>query len=439
MFEFEEDLSAGARIKAVGIGGGGGNAINTMMRSRLPGVDFIALNTDVQALKQNEAPVRIQIGKQLTKGLSTGANPEIGRAAALEDAKLIKDSLVGCDLVFILACLGGGTGTGAAPVIARLAREENILTVAVVTKPFSFEGRRRSVQAEAGIKALKEEADVTMVIANDNLLGLADKNMPMIDGFKMVDNILLQAVRGISDPITMPGLISVDFAAVNSLMRKTGMAIMGTAVARGEDRAIQAARQAISSPVLGGKAISGATGILLNITGPNNMTLFEVSEACKLIQQEVPADANIVFGSVIDERLQGEISVTLIATGFSEIGVQTVKDISPPYRPPLSPTAATIRDVVEDLAAERAGMTPRTWGEEGIEKALDQEPPLASETVFNGTSLLEMSGVTRSEPVKEMISKQQVEFKQSLRDLSNMSDHDDDKYEIPAFIRRRAD
>lgn len=429
MFEFEEDLSVGARIKVVGLGGGGGNAIKTMMEAHVPGVDFMAINTDVQSLKAHAAPVRIQIGKQLTRGLSTGANPDIGRQAALEDAKLIKDSLTGCDLIFVVAGLGGGTGSGAVPVVSRLAREEGILTVGIVTKPFSFEGRRRTLQAEAAINALKLEADATLVIANDNLLSLADKNTPLLDGFKMVDKVLLQAVRSLSDLITSPGLISLDFADVNVIMRKAGFAAMGGAMARGEGRAVQAAKQALSCPLLGGMRVAEATGILLNITGSANMTLFEVNEACKLVQQELRPDANFVFGSVIDEGLGDGIGVTVLATGFK------MDEGADKLQIPLN-----IRAVVEDLKAEGMGTLPPVWGEEKSEPVIAPLRQPAPEAILGGEPLMETAGVARPVSAKEMtLSKQQGEFKQSLRDLSNMIDHDDDKYEIPAFIRRRAD
>src|SRR3989339_547819 len=294
MFEFEDDLSVAAKIKVVGVGGGGGNAIKTMMRARMEGIDFAAINTDIQALKLNEAPTKIQIGSQLTKGLGAGANPEIGRHAAIEDAAIIQETLKGSDMVFITAGMGGGTGTGAAPVIGKLARALGILTVGVVTKPFSFEGKKRMRHADEGIAALKNEVDTLICIPNDNLLNLADKNTPIIDSFKMVDHVLLQAVKAISELITTPGLINLDFADVNTIMRNAGVAVMGTGVASGENRALEAARLAISSPLLENISVAGATGLLLNITGSSNMTLFELNEACKLIQQEAHEDANII-------------------------------------------------------------------------------------------------------------------------------------------------
>lgn len=317
MFEFEENFDQGAKIKVVGVGGGGGNAVKTMIRSGLEGVEFIVANTDVQALKGNDANVKIQLGTELTRGLGAGSNPEVGMQAAMEDAEVIKETLSGADMIFVTAGMGGGTGTGGAPVIARLARELGILTVGVVTKPFLFEGRKRQKQAEMGITALSNEVDTLITIPNERLLAVSGKDTPMLDTFKAADDVLLQAVKGISDLITIPGLINLDFADVRTVMQETGMALMGTGISQAENRAIEAARQAISSPLLENISISGATGILLNITGSSNMTLYEVNEACKLIQEEAHEEANIIFGAVIDDNLQEGMRVTVIATGFS--------------------------------------------------------------------------------------------------------------------------
>lgn len=322
MFEFEENLSSDAKIKIVGVGGGGGNALKTMMRAQLDHIDFIAINTDIQALKQNEAAIRVQIGKKLTRGLGAGANPDVGRNAALEDATMISEALSGTDMIFITAGMGGGTGTGAAPIIANVAREMGILTVGIVTKPFSFEGRKRMRHAEEGIESLRKAVDTLICIPNDKLLNLAGKETPMIDSFKMADHVLLQAVRSISDLITIPGLINLDFADVKTIMSDAGIALMGTGIAAGENRAIEAAKMAISSPLLENISIAGATGILLNITGPSTMTLFEVNEASKLVQQEAHEDANIIFGSVVNDSMKDEIRVTVIATGFDKAPVR---------------------------------------------------------------------------------------------------------------------
>ncbi|HEX5035255.1 MAG TPA: cell division protein FtsZ [bacterium] len=318
MFEFEENLAQNAKIKVIGVGGGGGNAVNTMIRAKLDGVDFVAANTDIQALKFSDAPIKIQIGTKATKGLGAGANPEVGRTAAMEDQNTIAEVLGGSDMVFITCGMGGGTGTGAAPVIAKVAKELGALTVGVVTRPFSFEGKKRSKHADLGIEALRESVDTLIVIPNERLLTVAGKDTPMIDTFKMADEVLLQAVKGISDLITIPGLINLDFADVRTIMGEMGMALMGTGTGQGESRAMEAAQKAISSPLLENVSINGATGIIINITGPANMTLFEVNEASKLVQQEAHEEANIIFGAVIDEKMKDAMRVTVIATGFNK-------------------------------------------------------------------------------------------------------------------------
>lgn len=336
MFEFEENLATNAKIKVVGVGGGGGNAIRTMMKEHIAGVDFVAINTDVQSLKDNDAMVKIQIGSKLTRGLGAGANPQVGRDAALEDAALIGEAIAGSDMIFITAGLGGGTGTGAVPVIAKIARDLGILAVCIVTKPFSFEGRKRMRQAEAGIALLKESADTIICIPNDNMLSLAGKDTPIVDSFKMVDYVLLQAVRGISDLITTPGLINLDFADIRTIMKDAGLALMGTGIASGESRALEAAKLAVRSPLLEEVSVTGATGILLNIRGSSNMTLFEVNEASKLIQQECHEDANIIFGTVVDESMKDDLRITVIATGFGKemaaIRSNAREHVAPPAR-----------------------------------------------------------------------------------------------------------
>lgn len=318
MFEFEENLAQNAQIKVIGVGGGGGNAVNTMIRSQLEGVEFIAANTDVQALKNSHASVKLQIGAEATKGLGAGANPEIGRQAAQEDEAHVAEVLTGADLVFITCGMGGGTGTGAAPVIARIAKEMGALTVGVVTKPFAFEGKKRSRHADAGVDQLRDSVDTLITIPNEKLLSVAGKDTPMLETFKKADEVLLQAVKGISDLITIPGLINLDFADVRTIMGEMGMALMGTGTAEGENRAMEAAQKAISSPLLENVSINGATGIIINISGPSDMTLFEVNEASKMVQQEAHEEANIIFGAVIDEKLQNKIRVTVIATGFNK-------------------------------------------------------------------------------------------------------------------------
>ena len=311
----EPDL--GAKIKVVGVGGGGGNALNTMIMAGLTGVDFIAANTDCQALQHNRASGKIQLGAQVTKGLGAGANPEIGRQAALEDRDRILAALEGADMVFVTAGMGGGTGTGGAPIIADLARSVGALTVGVVTKPFIFEGKRRLKQAEHGISELKGTVDTLITIPNQRLLAVADQNTTLLDTFKKADEVLLNAVQGISDLITIPGLINVDFADVRTIMSNMGVALMGTGSATGPERALIAAKMAIESPLLEDVQIDGATGILINITGGGNMTLVEVNQACSLIQEAAHEDANIIFGSVIDDEMGDELKITVIATGFA--------------------------------------------------------------------------------------------------------------------------
>jgi cell division protein FtsZ len=318
MIEFESSNPdrQHAKILVIGVGGGGGNAIETMISSRMSGVDFVVANTDVQALEKNRAPLKLQIGADLTGGLGAGANPEIGRKAALEDREQIEELLTGADMVFVTAGMGGGTGTGAAPVIAEIARSMGALTVAVVTKPFFFEGNRRRKQAEEGITQLKQSVDTLITIPNQRLLSITDPQTSLLDAFKKADEVLLNAVRGISDLITVHGHINVDFADVTTIMKEQGMALMGIGRASGEKRAVEAAHMAVSSPLLEDVTIDGATGILINISGGPTMTLHEVNAAATLIQEAAHEDANIIFGSVICENMRDEISITVIATGF---------------------------------------------------------------------------------------------------------------------------
>ena len=318
MFEFDEGQGGSARIKVVGVGGGGGNAINTMITSALGGVEFIAANTDAQALGANLAPVKVQLGEQLTRGLGAGGNPEVGRRAAQEDEDRLRKLLDGADMIFVTAGMGGGTGTGAAPIVARLAKENGTLTVGVVTKPFGFEGKRRQRQAEDGIRELKANVDTLIAIPNQRLLSVAGRNSSILETFKKADDVLLQAVRGIADLVTVHGLINLDFADVRAIMSEMGMAMMGAALAEGENRAIEAAQRAISSPLLEDVRIEGARGVLINITGGPSLTLHEVNEAATLIQEEADEDANIIFGAVIDDSMGEQVRITVIATGFGE-------------------------------------------------------------------------------------------------------------------------
>jgi cell division protein FtsZ len=305
-----------AKIKVVGVGGGGGNAVNRMIQAGIQGVEFIVANTDQQAMKHSLAPVKLQLGSKLTKGLGAGANPEVGRQSALEDTDHIIEALSGADMIFITTGMGGGTGTGAAPIIASLAAELGALTVAVVTKPFGFEGKKRRVQAEQGIRLLRESVDTLITIPNERLLAFVDRATSLGEAFKIADDILRQAVQGISDLITVPGEINLDFADVRTIMHGMGMALMGTGVSSGEHRAVEAAQRAISSPLLEEASIEGAKGVLINVTGGPDMTLFEVHEAASIIQEAADDEANIIFGTVIDPRMKDEVKVTVIATGF---------------------------------------------------------------------------------------------------------------------------
>jgi cell division protein FtsZ len=314
---YTDDSRNDARIKVIGIGGGGGNAVNRMIEAGMDGIEFVVANTDLQALRMSRAPMKIQLGVKLTNGLGAGANPEVGRKAALEDSDKIIEALEGADMVFVTTGLGGGTGTGAAPIIASLASEMGALTVAVVTKPFAFEGKRRMQQAERGVAELMDSVDTTIVIPNEKLLAVA-QDAGFFESFRVADDILRQGVQGISDIITIPGIINRDFADVKAIMARMGYAVMGTATANGSRRATEAAQKAIASPLLEAGAIDGARGILINITGSASLKLAEVQEACSIIQNAAHEDANIIFGAVLDEKMKDAVKITVIATGFKD-------------------------------------------------------------------------------------------------------------------------
>ena len=312
----DDEPYTGARIKVIRVGGGGGNAVNRMVRTGLDGVEFIVANTDLQALRSNAASLKLQIGSKLTKGLGAGADPNVGRSAALEDTEKILQALDGADMIFVTTGLGGGTGTGAAPVIASLASELGALTGAVVTKPFKFEGKKRQLQAERGLEALRDCVDTIITIPNERLLSIIDRSTPLTDAFCTADDVLRQAIQGISDLILVPGLINLDFADVKTIMSGMGMAMMGTGTAEGETRAIDAARKAISSPLLEGASVNGARGVIINVTGGPDLSLMEVSDASTIVQEAADEDANIIFGAVVDPSLKGKVKITVIATGF---------------------------------------------------------------------------------------------------------------------------
>jgi len=317
VFELEEEREA-AKIKVIGLGGGGSNAVNRMIGAQYTGVEFIVANTDLQALRASPAAVKLQLGARLTAGLGAGSDPEIGRNAALEDRERLQTVLEGADMVFVTAGLGGGTGTGSAPVVAAIAKELGILTVAVVTKPFVFEGRKRALQADAGLSELRQVVDTLIAIPNQRLLAVVDRGTPLIEAFKVADSVLLQAVQGISDLILVPGLINLDFADVRTIMSGMGMALMGAGVGRGEHRALDAAQKAVASPLLDDTSIEGAKGILINFTGGSDLSIHEVEEAARIVQEAAHEEANIIFGAVIDPSLDDEVRITVIATGFTE-------------------------------------------------------------------------------------------------------------------------
>jgi cell division protein FtsZ len=319
MFELEIESTSSAKLKVIGVGGSGGNAVNRMIGAGLRGVDFIVANTDLQALNQSLAPTRMQIGKATTRGLGSGGDPSQGRRSAEEDEQLLGDALSESDMVFITAGMGGGTGTGAAPVVARLARQQGALTVAVVTKPFFFEGRRRLRQAEEGLAELRAEVDTLIIIPNERLLSVVDKGTSLTDAFGVADEVLLKATKGISDLVTVPGLVNLDFADVKSVMSNRGNALMGTGRATGANRALEAAQAAVSSPLLEDVSISGAEGVLVNITGGRDLTLHEVNEASSVVVHAAGEEANVIFGAVIDPNMDGELMITVIATGFGHV------------------------------------------------------------------------------------------------------------------------
>ena len=386
--KLEDDRRTGARIKVVGVGGGGSNAVSRMVKTGFQGVDFLVANTDLQALQQNPAAVKIQIGVKLTKGLGAGADPHVGRQAALEDTDKLIQALDGADMVFVTTGLGGGTGTGAAPVIASLASELGALTIAVVTKPFRFEGKKRLQQAEAGLEALRECVDTVITIPNERLLSIIDRHTSLNDSFMTADDVLRQAIQGISDLILVPGLINLDFADVKTIMAGMGLAMMGTGIAEGENRAMLAAQKAISSPLLEGASVEGAKGVIINVTGGPDLSLIEVNDASSIIQEVAHEDANIIFGAVVDESLAGRVKITVIATGFETGGssrvpvadnTRTPTDLSHYSRPRMPESAPSITP--RPMVARRAPidlppMAKAAGAEHQVIEGLDEPSPL---------------------------------------------------------------
>ena len=350
----DEEGRTGARIKVVGVGGGGSNAVNRMVQAGLEGVEFIVANTDLQALKLNAAPNKIQIGGKLTKGLGAGADPNVGRQAALEDTEKLIEVLDGADMVFVTTGLGGGTGTGAAPVIASLASELGALTIAVVTKPFRFEGKKRQMQAERGLEELRDCVDTVITIPNERLLATIARTTSLTDAFTSADDVLRQAIQGISDLILVPGLINLDFADVKTIMSGMGIAIMGTGIGQGDNRAMDAANAAISSPLLEDASVRGARGVIINVTGGSDLSLIEVSEASAIIQEAAHEDANIIFGAVVDQRMEGKVKITVIATGFDRVGAMRQASASSAVTP-VDLQSYTAYQSVEKVAASGGG------------------------------------------------------------------------------------
>ena len=393
----------GARIKVIGVGGGGSNAVNRMVRAGLGGVEFIVANTDAQALSHNAAPLCLQLGAKLTKGLGAGADPNVGRQAALEDTEQIISALDGADMVFVTTGLGGGTGTGAAPVIANLASELGALTVAVVTKPFAFEGRRRAVQAERGLEELRQCVDSVITIPNERLLAMIDRSTAMSDAFAAADDVLRQAIQGISDLILVPGLINLDFADVTTIMSGMGIAIMGTGVGHGETKAVDAATKAVSSPLLEDASVDGARGVIINVTGGPDLSLVEVSEATSIIHAAAHEDANIIFGAVIDEDMAGQVKITVIATGFDREGAEPATERAP-AKPPIA--LHRYASWQQDEPLERVASTRFTVSRRPL---IELPLPASSDTDEAGETLLDVDATSEFDLDMPAFLRQQAE------------------------------
>lgn len=456
MFELDQNGIQGAKIKVVGVGGSGCNAVNTMIRMGLEGVEFITANTDKQALEASLAPTKMTIGTELTKGLGAGANPEVGRKAALEDYAAISELLAGADMVFITAGMGGGTGTGAAPIFAKIAKEVGALTVGVVTKPFGFEGKKRMKSAEQGLSWLRENVDSLIVIPNNRLIEVSGATLSILDAFKKADEVLLNAVQGISDLINHTGLINSDFADVRTIMQNKGLAIMGIGSADGENRAVQAATSAISSPLLEDVSIEGATGVIINVTGGSNLTIHEVNEATSLIMEAAHEDAEIIFGTVIDESLKDAVRVTVIATGLGmeaqkELPAQSFAQVSPQAASSLSFAGSNPAFTHQPAAAQPfvAPATPAPMQAAQMAQAVtpppfnfEQPPSASAETVV----------MTTATPVEEptpgmatMVNRPMgagaeggdLARARAIAQRLGITNLTDDEYDIPTYLRRQ--
>jgi cell division protein FtsZ len=413
---FNEEPRNDAKIKVIGVGGGGGNAVNRMIDAGVEGIEFVVANTDLQALRMSRAPVKLQLGVKLTNGLGAGANPEVGRKAALEDSDKIIEALEGADMVFVTTGLGGGTGTGAAPIIASLACEMGALTVAVVTKPFAFEGKRRMAQAERGIAELMESVDTTIVIPNEKLLAVAE-NAGFFESFRIADDILRQGVQGISDIITIPGIINRDFADVKTIMARMGYAVMGTATASGQLRTTEAAQRAIASPLLEAGAIDGARGILINITGSSSLKLAEVQQACTIIQTAAHDDANIIFGAVLDDKMKDSVKITVIATGFREV-----------------PAARPHREMRHSFAAAHDDATDFPEPAEPMPDSVPEQRP--SEVRMSESRADERRFVADAAPVGT--SSGDVISLETMRNAL-VANFEQEDLDVPAFLRKRGE
>ena len=428
----DEEGGSTARIKVVGVGGGGSNAVNRMVQAGFEGVEFMVANTDLQALRSNVAPVKIQIGSKLTKGLGAGADPNVGRSAALEDTEKIIQALDGADMIFVTTGLGGGTGTGAAPVIASLATELGALTVAVVTKPFKFEGRKRQLQAERGLEALRDCVDTIITIPNERLLTIIDRTTPMLEAFATADDVLRQAIQGISDLILVPGLINLDFADVKTIMSGMGLAMMGTGVSEGQDRAIEAARRAISSPLLEGASVNGARGVIINVTGGPDLSLVEVSEASSIVQEAADEDANIIFGAVVDPALKGKVKITVIATGFGAF--VSAKTPAPAAASSVTPVDMTqyaehARARTDSVAVAAAASGPRlSFGRRPLLDLSNGAKPAASTAAAAASAAAPPNRDTAADPDRMRAVAGQAADPDF--DLSST-------FDVPAFLRRQ--
>ena len=440
--QFHEEARNNARIKVIGVGGGGNNAVNRMIETGVEGVEFITANTDLQALQMSRAPKKLQLGVKLTNGLGAGANPEVGRQAALEDTDRIIAALEGADMVFVTTGLGGGTGTGAAPIIASLASEMGALTVAVVTKPFAFEGKRRMNQAERGLSELIDSVDTVIVIPNEKLLAVA-QDAGFFESFRVADDILRQAVQGISDIITIPGIINRDFADVKAIMAGMGYAVMGTSRGKGERRALEAAQRAIASPLLEAGAIDGARGILLNITGSSSLKLAEVYEASTIIQSAAHEDANIIFGAVLDEKMKDEVKITVIATGFRSEAGPRASDVS---REPMTASAAIQQarharwatPVPEPQITRRADAAYELQAEEMEFRSA--EPEAESIAPASAVALPEEHALETAQPPAQSSTRiwEAVQPPRPAASLEDMdSDGDQDELDVPAYLRKK--